>query len=151
MATSKFSTSKKVGTLLASAAPGLQQVLEKAAILDQLTRDLRASLPAPLNQHVSVANIRENTLIIGANSSAWITRVRYLAPSILKLIRQKTGLKELNKVHFKVITAQSPEPESHSRQPNMSKGTSLLLESTAKGVVDQTLKAALRRLSRNAS
>jgi hypothetical protein len=156
MATSKLptnmlSTSKKVGNLLASSASGLQHLLEKAAILDQLTRELRSSLSAPLNQHVSVANIRQNTLVIGADSSAWITKARYQAPAILELIRQKTGLKQLTKIHFKVISAQDAESEYHSRQPSMTEETSLLLESTAKGVTDQALKAAIRRLSRNAT
>lgn len=150
MASSKLSKSQKVGNLLASAAPGLQQVLEKAAILDQLTRDLRASLSAPLNQHISVANIRQNTVVIGADSSAWITQARYLAPVILKLIRQKTGLKLLTKIHFKVISAPNNTSETQSQQPSMSEGTSLLLDSTAKGVTDPSLRAALERLSRNA-
>jgi len=149
MASSKQSNSQKVGNLLASAAPGLQQVLEKAAVLDQLTRDLRASLSAPLNQHLSVANIRQNTVVIGADSSAWITQARYLASAILKLIRQKTGLKQLSKIHFKVISVQDNTSHTHSQQPSMTQGTSLLLESTAKGVTDPSLRAALQRLSRN--
>ena len=151
MATNKLSTSKKVGNLLASSASGLQHVLEKAAILDQLTRDLRDSLAAPLNQHVSVANIRQNTLVIAADSSAWVTRARYQAPGILKLIRQKTGLKQLTKIHFKVIDTQHVEAEVQSRHPSMTEGTSLLLESTAQGIADPVLKAAIRRLSRNAT
>ena len=149
--TSKLSTSKKVGNLLASSASGLQHLLEKAAILDQLTRDLCDALTPPLNQHVSVANIRQNTLVIAADSPAWITKARYQAPVILKLIRQKTGLKQLTKIHFKVINTQDAESEHYSRQPNMTEGTSLLLESTAKGVTDPALKAAIRRLSRNAT
>lgn len=151
MATNKLSTSKKVGNLLASSASGLQHVLEKAAILDQLTRDLRDSLAAPLNQHVSVANIRQNTLVIAADSSAWVTRARYQAPGILKLIRQKTGLKQLTKIHFKVIDTRPVEAEVQSRHPSMTEGTSLLLESTAQGIADPVLKAAIRRLSRNAT
>lgn len=147
-----MTTSKRIGKLLISPATGLQTVLEKAAILQQLTLSLRQLLPEPLNQHLSVANIRNHTLVIAADSSAWLTRARFHASAILKLIRQETGLKKLTKVHFKVISTQPEHGDFISHQtPTMSETTSMLLDSTANRVKDKSLKAALHRLSRNRS
>lgn len=147
---SVMATGKHISNLLASQSSGLQNLMEKAAVLDQLTRNLRGFLDAPLNQHISVANIRDRILVITADSSAWLTMARYQAPVLLDFIRQETGL-ELVKIHFKVISSTGQSTETYFNQPSMSRSTSLLLESTAQSIVDPDLSAAVKRLARRGS
>lgn len=144
-----MSTSKRIGKLLISPASGLQNILEKAAILQQLTHTLRRSLDTPLNQHVCVANIRNHTLVIAADSPVWITRVRFHSSEILQLMRQETGLKQLTKVHFKVINSPTQGQEFVSSPNTMTESAADLLESTASRIKDHALKSAIQRLSRN--
>ena len=144
-----MSTSKRIGSLLISPATGLQTILEKAAILQQLTHTLRQSLGEPLSQHVCVANIRNHTLVIAADSPAWITRVRFHSADILKLMRQETGLKQLTKVHFKVISSAAQDPGFVSSPNTLSDHAVAVLESSAQRISDTHLKSAVQRLSRN--
>ena len=95
---------KRISNLLVSPESGLQTLLEKAAILQQLTSSLRQQLDPQLGKHLNVANIRGNVLVITGDSSAWITRARFHAPTILSFVRQETGLTQLNKIHFKVLS-----------------------------------------------
>jgi len=60
-------------------------------MLKRLDRMCQESLPSPLNQHCHVANLREKTLVIHADSSLWATRLRLILPS-LKLKWQENQL-----------------------------------------------------------
>jgi hypothetical protein len=122
-------------------------LLDRAATLDGINQRLLRFLPSPLNQHVCLANLREDTAVFMADSSAWLTRARYQGPEILKLLRQEPGLERINKLHFKIqpLTEHAERPTS---RPQLSENTAELLISTAKIIDDPELKAALHKLSR---
>ena len=139
---------KSVSRILAAKNDNLQSLLNRAAILDGINQRLLRFLPSPLNQHVFLANIRgEDTAVIMADSSAWLTRARYQGPEILKLLRQEPGLQRINKLHFKI-----QPPVDHAERPacppQLSENAAELLISTAKTIDDPELKAALHKLSR---
>ena len=138
---------KSVTAILAGRNDNLQTLLDRAAILDGINQRLLRYLPPPLNQHVYLANVRENTAVIMADSSAWLTRARYQGPEILTLLRQEPGLERINKLHFKIqpLTEHAERPTS---RPQLSENTAELLISTAKIIDDPELKAALHKLSR---
>jgi hypothetical protein len=138
---------KSVSRILAARSDKLQSLLERAAILDGINQRWLRLLPAPLNHHICLANIREDTAVIVADSSAWLTRARYQGPEILKLLRQEPGLKRLNKLHFK-IQPLTHHPERPTSRPQLSENAAELLISTAKVIDDPNLKAALHNLSR---
>jgi len=138
---------KSVNRILAAQNASLQTLLERAAAIDGINQRLLRFLPSPLNQHVCFANIREDTAIIMADSATWLTRIRYLAPDILKFLRQEPGLARLIKVHFKIQPlAENSEPVP--QRPQLSENAAELLMSTAKIIDDPKLKTALYNLSR---
>ena len=94
--------SVSIGQVLNSSGGGFAQVLERAKQLRKLTIQLREIVDAPLNEHIYVANIRDNILVIGTNSAVWHTRIKYLAPSILEQMKQIKGLESLQKIEFRV-------------------------------------------------
>ena len=138
---------KSVSRILAAQNDKLQSLLERAAILDGINQRWLRFLPAPLKNHICLANIREDTAVIMADSSAWLTRARYQGPEILNILRQEPGLERLNKVHFKIrpLTYHAERPPS---RPQLSENAAELLISTAKIIDDPNLKAALHNLSR---
>ncbi|MGD8593700.1 MAG: DciA family protein [Gammaproteobacteria bacterium] len=138
---------KSVSRILAAKNDKLQSLLDRAATLDGINQRLLRFLPSPLNQHVCLANLREDTAVFMADSSAWLTRARYQGPEILKLLRQEPGLERINKLHFKIqpLTEHAERPTS---RPQLSENTAELLISTAKIIDDPELKAALHKLSR---
>ena len=80
--------SRSVGHLLNNANTGLAKVIDRAKELKKLTTQLKSMVDAPLSDHIYVANIRGTTLIIGTDSAAWHTRIKYLAPMILDRLQQ---------------------------------------------------------------
>jgi len=94
--------SVSIGQVLSNSSGGFAQVLERAKQLRKLTSQLRNMVDAPLNQHIHVANIRDNILIIGTDSAVWHTRIKYLAPTILEQMKQHKGLEKLQTVEFRV-------------------------------------------------
>jgi len=138
---------KSVNRILAAQNDSLQSLLERAAVLDGVNQRLLRLLPSPLNQHICLANIREDTAVIMADSSAWLTRARYQGAEILQLLRQEPGLAQLKKLHFK-IQPLAQYPERPVSRPQLSENAAELLISTAKVIADPKLKSALHNLSR---
>lgn len=60
---------------------------QKARELDQLDRQLRATLPAPMRDQIRFADLRDGRLVFLAPSSAWASRVRLYQTQILEAAR----------------------------------------------------------------
>jgi len=99
--------STSISDLLNNPKGDFGQILKRVKELRNLTRELHGMVDAPLNQHIFVSNIRDNTLVIGTDSAVWHTRIKYLAPMILDQMRSKQGLEKLQRIEFRVqpITA----------------------------------------------
>jgi len=91
-----------IGNILNKSSGSFAQLLERAKKLRKLTYQLRAMVDAPLNEHIHVANIRDNKLIIGTDSAVWHTRIKYLAPTILEQMKEIQGLEKLQEIEFRV-------------------------------------------------
>jgi hypothetical protein len=140
---------KPVSRLLTSSNSELQSLLEHAHYLQALTRVLREAIDPVLAEHITVANIRENTAIVTADTPAWLSKIRYMAPTILAILRQQSGLVDLCKIQFKVQPPIEPTvPNQETRRATLSSTSSKILESAASGIHDPELASALRRLSR---
>lgn len=126
-------------------------MLERAHYLQSLTRLLQNSLDPTFTQHIIVANLHHDTAIVAADTPAWLSKIRYLGPIILDLLRQQPGLSRLNKVQFKVQPRDDNHAVSQVRRATLSSASSRILESAASGICDPELASALRKLSRLAN
>ena len=139
---------KPVSRLLTSSRGDLQSLLEQAHYLQTLTRVLREAIDPILADHITLANIRENTAIVAADSPAWLSKIRYMAPTILTILKYQPGLAGLLKIQFKVQPPSEPAiPEQETRRASLSSASSKVLESAASGIHDPDLASALLRLS----
>jgi hypothetical protein len=143
---------KPVSRLLTSSTGNLQSMLERAHYLQTLTRLLQNSFDPTFSQHITLVNLRHDTAIVAADTPAWLSKIRYLAPAILTVLRQQPGLSKLHKLQFKV----QPMEDTHStsqanRRATLSMDSSKILESAASGISDPDLANALQRLSRQRS
>jgi hypothetical protein len=93
---------RTVGHLLNNANAGLANVIQRSKELQKLTNHLKNMVDAPLCEHIYVANVRDVTLVIGADSAVWHTRVKYLGPMILEQIKQVPGLEKLQQIEFRI-------------------------------------------------
>ncbi len=152
MLTRKRSSSKSLATILAATNNGLQPLFIHAHRLQMLNHELKGALGEPLGPHVNISNIRADTAVISADSPAWLTQLKYLAPTILHILQQQEGFTGLRKVQFKVQPASQPaENNRPPRRANLSSSGADILTSAADGMHDPELAEALRRLALNAS
>ncbi len=146
----KRSFGKSLASILAAADNGLQPLFAHAHRLQTLNRMLRGALGEPLGPHVSLCNIRADIAVVTADSPAWLTQLRYQAPTVLHILQSQPGLESLRKVRFKVQPASEPaEPTSPPRRAILSPSGAETLGSAAEGIQDPELAEALRRLALN--
>jgi len=62
-------------------------MIRRARWLDTLDRHLRMHLPAPLNQHVRLGNIENNTLVYLVDAPIWHARLRLSSEDLLDAAR----------------------------------------------------------------
>ena len=80
---------KPVSRLLTTSDGKLQSLLERAHYLQALTRVLQEAIDPALAQHITITNLRDDTAIVAADTPAWLTKIRYLAPTILDQLQQQ--------------------------------------------------------------
>lgn len=127
----------------------LDGVIRRGRQLQGLNTLISELLGSELAAHCQLANIRDKTLILTADSAAWATRVRYMAPQLLQKLRSDERLNGIDSVHVKITPPVSPADTSHSiRRASISASASECLSQCAEGIEDPQLSAALRHLAK---
>mgnify|MGYP003572488179 FL=1 len=139
---------KSVSKLLTASTVGVDRLIARVDALNQLSETLRDYLGLPLGEHVYVANVRQDILVIASSSSAWLAKARFQAPAILRYMRQEAGLTQVKRLKFSVIASQHPLPTNSNRRIANHPGDKVL-EQCATGISDPKLKSALKRLARH--
>lgn len=142
----------------------------QAKKLAQYTQLLQQILPIECRNHVQVANIRNQNLMLITDSPVWTTRLRQLNPQILQFIRENsvntdTSNKKAQIIHhIQISTRYNPgnasqtqarqqqilsEREEH--RPHISEKTAELLSQSANSIDHQALKMALLRVASHAN
>ncbi len=138
----------------------------QAKKLAKYTQLLQQILPIECRNHVKVANIRNQNLMLITDSPVWTTRLRQLSPKILQFIRENsiptdTGNKKSPIIHHIQISTRYNEAnsdqvdarqqqraaEKKKNQPRVSEKTAKLLSQSANSINHQSLKAALLRIA----
>ena len=135
----------QIGNLLE--ASDASRLLARARALGELNALVHDLIPSPLNGHCRVLSVRDDILVVAADSAVWATRLRYLSS---QLTRQLAGISsvKLRAIHVRVrASGQSPDRRvAPVRQP-LSGKNSMALKQAARSVSDAGLKAALLRLA----
>jgi hypothetical protein len=76
------------------------RVRERSRVLDEVL----AALPSELAAAVATAGITEGTLVLGAVSAAWATRLRYSTDTLRERVGGALGV-DISKVRIRVTTA----------------------------------------------
>ena len=130
----------------------LQQILSKVDCLGLQQARLRQCLDPRLAPHVSVANFRDNTLILACDSAAWATELRYQIPGLLQQLKQDPQFLGLKKIEHYVEPRKIQPPSTARGGPQkISREAADSLRSIAKGETHQKLKQALLNLADHAT
>jgi len=144
--------------------------INQAKKLEKYTALLRKILPAECLNHVKVANIRDQNLMLIADSPVWTTRLRQLSPQILRSLHDNPVNDELSSDNFSIIhhvqISTRYQPSGHQstdlygnsgienstqKKPRhtlqISSKTAELLSQSANSINDPQLKKALLRVA----
>ena len=116
-----------------------REIRARGALLDQIHR----LLPADLALHCRAAQIREGQLVLHVDSPVWATRLRYLAPELLGLLRPDNAA--LTAVAVKVLMERESCGPRH-RPAKRSGVAASIIHDSAQDTKHPQLRAALERL-----
>lgn len=124
-------------------------------MLAQYTRILDKVLPIECRNHVQVANIRQQNLMLITDSPVWTTRLRQLSPQILQFLHDN-NIENTQMIHHIQISTryqnndtnkQAAHLKKSQHKPVISEKTSHLLSQSANTIDNQQLKNALLRVA----
>lgn len=144
------STYLPLQTLLTQSSSGrLQRLIKQAQALQVLEDRLSEHLPPLLKLHCKVAAIHDDVLVMNASSAAWATRLRYLAPSLLRLLQQH-ALPQLRAIRIKISLPEIAPLAKPAFRPRLSMKSAKYLKNAARATADPALRSALLRLAKRA-
>jgi hypothetical protein len=133
---------KAVRTLLQHDSGVLRRINGEIARQTFLLHHLKAVLPSPMRPHLVAARVRDQELVLFADSSAWLTRIRFHAPQLTDHVPPQFGKPVRTKLRVFASTTAELRRGGHRLSPAAAR----TLVEAASGTSDDDLKAALKRL-----
>ncbi|MGB1581493.1 MAG: DciA family protein [Nevskiales bacterium] len=137
---------RRLDEVLQERGASTQRLLNKASQLTRLQSRLRDWLPAPLREHVQLANLRDGRLILTADSNAWASKCRYLSPDLLQRL-QAAGW-PCQRIEVKVAPVYAP-PRITKIKRSISDASRRLLLQTAAHIDEPGIANPLQKLARH--
>ena len=125
--------------------PTLKRLELEISAQKALLEQIRAMLPGDLASHCVAARLREQRVVVYADSPAWATRLRFLAPQLPGLLRAVHPA--VREVRVRMLIHRAP-PTPIRRRARQSDEGAFIIQQSAVNTSDPDLRAALLRLSR---
>ena len=123
------------------------RLVYQARTLMALDALLQQLLPDPLKAHCRVLAVREESLVLAADSPVWAARLRFHAPQLVKQLRHLETVK-LRTIRIRVRPPERSIPAEYRKTTmQCSSNSQAALRQVAETVSDPGLKTALRRLA----
>ena len=81
----------------------LGRLTENAAKNQALYEVVSYLLPDDMHQSIKGVNIKDDRLVLRAVSSAWATRLKFLAPKLLEALRKLQDYQHLNEISVVIV------------------------------------------------
>ena len=114
--------------------------------LSKLQIKLCSQLDSPLNQHVTVADYQQKTLVLHTDSPAWAAKLRFKTPDILVVL--KNDLTDIQTIRIKVIPT-NPATTKPPPSTKISPDTANLIRQVADNIPDTALRSVLFNIAKN--
>lgn len=131
--------------LLKNANFPAEGVLQRGQFLHRLNRLVSHLLDDDSKRHCQVGNVRDNTLILYVDTTAWASRLRYQGPALLKQLQQRKGLESLQQVEVRVMPQEEKVSKEHKAE--LSGVASSCISACAESIGDDGLRNALQNLA----
>ena len=137
-----------VNELFTDSSDKLSSLYTHALALIRLQDNLKANLSAPLNEHVTVANYDNKTLIIQTDTPAWAAKLRFKIPDLLSVLRENCGLTDLKTIRIKISVPENKRTVSEKHLV-LSNQSSDIIRNMANTITDPDLRQTLLKISEN--
>ncbi|MGH8584283.1 MAG: DciA family protein [Gammaproteobacteria bacterium] len=121
----------------------LGELLAHTRRLREIDQRLAACLPADLAPHCRVADYRDRSLTLGADSPLWASRLRFGVP----VIQAALGLDSRCSVRVRVLIPVTDPQQRRRPRPSISSASRAWLRHTAELTEDAALRAAWLKLA----
>lgn len=142
-------TRKPVAVSRLLSGSSVPRLLDHARVLADLEKRLQSLLPEPLGTHCRVLNLRDHTLTLAADSSAWAARLRYQTRILLQQLARSPSV-TVRTIQVRILPTPRPEPEKPKRNARLSSDNARLLRQTAESLADPALRSALLKVATRA-
>jgi len=135
----------RINRLLRKSA--VARLLSRARTYSELDAELHALIPAPLNSHCRILSIRDDTLVLAADSPVWAARLRFHTTQLVKQLSTSRTV-TVRTVSVRVRPRESrPSVRPAGRQLPIPGKHAQTLRQVAREVTDPGLRAALLKLA----
>jgi len=124
----------------------LEHLRRSARLQQALLERVRTSLPDALAGHCVAAVLQGDRLTLFADSPAWGSRLRFMAPRVAGALRGEGPT--VRTVKVRVLPASAPPPPRSRPPARLSASSARILDQVAGDISDPGLRAALERLAR---
>ena len=138
---------KKIHKYLSGSKDELEKLITRAVEISHLNAKLHSILDNPLKNHCNIANYSDGNLIVLTDSPAWISRLRYQIPSLLKHLQQLPEFNELIQIKLRIQPKYTERKKRQLHREPISKIAASCLTTLADSVQDTELEAILRQLA----
>jgi len=138
---------QKIHKYLSGSRDELEKLITHAVAISHLNAKLHSILDNSLKNHCVIANFSNGNLILLTDSPAWISRLRYQIPSLLKQLQQLAEFRGLINIKLRIQPKYiEPKKRQLHREP-ISTIAASCLTTLADGVNNIELEITLRRLA----
>ncbi|MFW9078159.1 DUF721 domain-containing protein [Pseudomonas sp. P2757] len=141
-------TARAPAVLLREARP-LKAIFGHAQRLGHLQRLVDSQLQPAAREHCLVASWREGLLQLVVTDGHWATRLRYQQKRLQRQLQMFDEFANLTRIQFKVRPP-TLQPGAATHSMDLSTDAAATIQSTAEGISDPNLRAALERLAAHA-
>ena len=126
----------------------LREISAHAKKLKRLTAKVRSLLDTVCGEHCTVANLRDQTLVLQTTSPAWVAKLRFQIPVLINALKNTST--PVTNIQIKVVPDNQTETthENISKPQYLSLSTAQLLKGVADDISNSELKSSLLRLSK---
>lgn len=134
--------------LLANRRSPLHQLLAQSEQLNRLQRHVTPLLPQELQQHVTIAGVRDGELLLLTNSGVWASRLRQLQTELVGKLQMQIPAYGIERLSIKVRPRGGSQKTTRKANP-ISQKNARLLEEEARQTKDEGLRRVLLSLARH--
>lgn len=126
-----------------------QNLQKKATELTRLDQIVTSALPTGCQNHVNVAGVRDNQLILVTNSPVWASKLRLYRQNIIQMLAEHGDIK-ISSVLIRQSHADKIETKPRAKKlRHLDEPSARLINQTADSISDPALKQALYHLAKN--